>query len=213
MGRKKKIILIGGGGHCKSCIEVIESTGEYVIAGILDLLEKKGDRVLTYKIIGDDNELEKFKELGHEFLITIGQIKSATVRKAIFQRLKSIDATIATVISPLAHVSNYAELGEGTIVMHGVFVNADAKVGVNCIVNTKAVIEHDTSIADHCHISTGAIVNGNCKISNNVFIGSGAVISSQRNIGDSAIVGAGTVVIRDVMENDVVVGNPAKKLK
>lgn len=210
---KQKLILVGGGGHCKSCIDVIELEGKYEIAGIIDLPEKKGEKILSYEVIGNDDEYETYKQQGCEFLITVGQIKTASVRKKIFGKLKSIDATIATVISPLAYVSKYASVAEGTIVMHNAFVHAGAEVGVNCILNTGCVIEHDAEIGEYCHISTNAVVNGDCKIGDETFVGSNATISSQVNVGENVIIGAGSVVIKSIENNCAVAGVPSKKIK
>jgi sugar O-acyltransferase (sialic acid O-acetyltransferase NeuD family) len=207
---KPKLILVGGGGHCKSCIDVIELEAKYDIVGILDLPEKKGEKILGYEIIGSDNDYEKYIQEGCEFLITVGQIKSAIIRKIIFEKLNILSAKIATVISPRAYISQYAVLGTGTIAMHNVFVNAGVNIGANCILNSNCNIEHDVVIGNHCHISTGAFVNGDCKIGNEVFIGSNGTISSQVNVGDNVVIGAGTLVIKSITDNQKAVGVPAK---
>ena len=85
---KKQILLIGGGGHCKSCIEVIESTAEFEIAGIVDLKSKIGKEILGYKFIACDDDLPKLKDKYDYALITVGQIKSATVRIKLFEKAK-----------------------------------------------------------------------------------------------------------------------------
>lgn len=205
-----KLILVGGGGHCKSCIDVIEQEGKYTIVGILDLPEKKGERILDYEIIGSDNDYEKYYLSGCEFLVTVGQIKTATIRKKIFEKLNTIDAKFAVVVSPRAYVSKHAIIEKGTIVMHNAFVNAGAKIGVNCILNSGCNVEHDVVIGDCSHISTGVFVNGDCKIGNEVFIGSNTTISSQVNVGNNVIVGAGSLVIKNIESNRTVVGVPTK---
>ena len=67
---KESIILVGGGGHCKSCIDVIEEEGRFSIKGIIDLPEKKGEKILGYPIIGSDDDLEKLSKAYHYLLIT-----------------------------------------------------------------------------------------------------------------------------------------------
>ncbi len=207
---KPKLILVGGGGHCKSCIDVIEQEGKYDIIGILDLPDKQGEKILSYEIIGNDNDYEKYINEGCEFLITVGQIKSAIIRKTIFEKLNVLNVKMATVISPRAYISQYVVLGKGTIAMHNVFVNAGANVGTNCILNSNCNIEHDVIIGNHCHISTGTFVNGDCKIGNEVFIGSNATISSQVNVGNNVVIGAGTLVIKSISNNQKAVGVPSK---
>ncbi|WP_292010867.1 acetyltransferase [Chryseobacterium sp.] len=211
--KKEKIILIGGGGHCKSCIDVIESSNLYSIHGILDLPELFGQKILGYKIIGNDNEIEKFHREGFSFLITLGQIKSVDKRKKIFDILEKIGAKQPYIISNKAIVSQYAEIEKGSVVMHGVIINAGAKVGKNCIINSGALIEHDAEIGSHTHISTHAIVNGDAKVGNECFLGSNSCISSQVKITDKIIIGTGSLVLQDIFNEGTYVGNPAKKLK
>lgn len=130
---KPQILLLGGGGHCKSCIDVIEQEGKYEIAGILDSKAFIGQTILGYTYLGTDDEIEKFVKKGYSFLITVGQIKTASVRKKLFSLLERNHASIATVISPRAYVSTHAKIGIGSIVMHDALVNATASIGKNCI--------------------------------------------------------------------------------
>lgn len=193
---EKRLILIGGGGHCKSCIDVIEQEGRYKICGILDQKERIGQKVLNYEIIGTDEMIGRLISEGFSFLITIGQIETAGPRVRLFQELRSLDAELATVVSPRAYVSQYASIGEGSIIMHHALVNAGASVGCNCIVNSKALIEHDASIADHCHISTAAAINGNTIIKAQTFFGSSAVSQEGAIIPAESFVKAASVVRR-----------------
>lgn len=171
----KQLILIGGGGHCKSCIDVIETEKKYQIKGILDSSDKVGDDVLGYKILGTDYDIQKYIDAGCFFLITIGQIQTHEKRKKIFLKLKNKKANIATIFSPRAYVSSHARVNEGSIIMHDAFVNADACIGACCVINTKATIEHESVIEDFCHVSTGAIINGGVEVRAGSFVGSNAV--------------------------------------
>lgn len=211
--KRKEIVLIGGGGHCKACIDVIEQTHQYDIIGILDLDKFLGTEVLGYKVIGNDNDIDTYNQRGCHFLITVGQIKTADPRKRIFSYLKSINATIATIISPQSYVSNHAIIGRGTIVMHGATVNAATIIGENCILNTNCNIEHDVIVGDNVHISTHSIINGNCSISNDVFIGSNVAISNQVKVEKDVIIGIGSVVVSDIDREGLYVGNPLRKVR
>jgi sugar O-acyltransferase (sialic acid O-acetyltransferase NeuD family) len=188
---KKNIFLIGGGGHCISCIDVIESSGLYAIKGIFDTQENCGKKILGYPIIGTDADIIKSVSNENYFLITIGQIKSAERRQTLAIQLDQLKAKLATVTSARAYVSGHAQIGEGTIVMHDAIVNANAKVGRHCILNTKSLIEHDAIIEDHCHISTGAIVNGNSVVKAASFVGSLAVIKHSVTVPQKTLVQAG----------------------
>lgn len=210
---KTKLILIGGGGHCKVCIDVIEQAEQFEIVGILDVAELLGTNVLDYQIIGTDQDINKYVELEYSFLITVGQIKSATLREKLFNKLRENNAEIATIVAPSAYVSEYSKIGAGSIVMNQVVINAGVTIGDNCILNNKCDIEHDSIIGNHTHISTGAIINGNCKVGNGVFVGSNATIANQIIIEDRAVIGAGSVVINNVNISDIQAGNPAKSIK
>lgn len=209
---KKSLVLIGGGGHCKSCIDVIESEGIFTIKGILDIKEKVGTYLLRHPIIGTDEDIPFLVQEGYSFLITIGQTKTADVRKKLYEKLKFLYANLPIIISPSAIVSKHAIIGNGTIIMHSVNVNAGTKISNNCILNTGCNIEHDVEIGDNSHISTHAVINGDCIIGNEVFIGSGTIISNGIQINPSVVIGAGSLVFKSINESGTFVGNPLRKL-
>ncbi|MEZ2441268.1 acetyltransferase [Chitinophaga sp. RCC_12] len=208
----KPLILIGGGGHAKSCIDIIEESGNFTIEGIIDVPDKLDSQVLGYRVIGNDNDIAGLIKQGYWFLITIGQIKSALPRTKIWQLLSSNNANIATVISPLSHVSKYAIVNKGSIIMHGAYINAGAVIGCNAIINTRAVIEHDSTIGDHCHISTGVLVNGSCKIGEEVFVGSGATINHGVSIVNDVRIGSGSLVHKNIKEPGTYIGVPFTRI-
>lgn len=205
---KRSLILIGGGGHCKSVIEVAESAG-YEIKGILDIPDEVGKEVLPgHKVIGTDDEIPQYVE-ECDFVITVGFIKNPALRIKLYNKVKAAGGRLATIIASTAHVSKYAELGEGTVIMHYAFVNAGAKIGDNCIINTFVNIEHDAEVGNQCHISTGTMVNGECKIGENCFIGSQSVCANCIDIASDIIVGAGSVVRKSIRVKGIYAGNPA----
>lgn len=156
---EKEIILIGGGGHCKACIDVIEATGKYHISGIVDVKEKVGQKVFNYAVIASDEEISKLISPSVLFLITAGQIRSAGLRKDLMGKVIQYGGMMAIVISPFAIVSKHSEIGRGTIVMHKSVINAGAKIGTNVIINTGAIVEHDSTVDSDSHISTMACID------------------------------------------------------
>lgn len=206
---KEKIILVGGGGHCRSVIDVIETENRYEIAGILDKEELIGQKVLSYPIIASDNNIETVLKTCTNFLITVGHIKSSVVREKLFNTIKEKGGHFPVIISPKAHVSKHACLSEGTVVMHHALVNTLAITGKNCIINTGAVLEHDVQVGDHCHISTGAYINGECKIGNGTFVGSNATTVQTIQVGEQNVIAAGAVVTQNTENFSLYAGNPA----
>tara|TARA_B100001142_G_scaffold187173_1_gene186331 strand:- start:5270 stop:6499 length:1230 start_codon:yes stop_codon:yes gene_type:complete len=203
--KNKKIILIGAGGHAKSCIEIIENLNEYSIYGLLDN-STQNNKLLDYSILGTDVELNKIKnELGDvSALITVGQIKTSNARQELFEEVKKHGFETPIIISRSAYVSKHSKVNSGTIVMNGVIVNASAVIGENCILNNNSLVEHDTKIGGHCHISTGTIINGGAEIGSNTFIGSGSIIKQGIKVGNNCLISAGLFIEDDVPDGKII---------
>ncbi|PKQ68759.1 acetyltransferase [Labilibaculum manganireducens] len=204
---KRNLVLVGGGGHCKSVIDVAESSG-YNILGILDTPEQIGNKVLSYEVIGNDDDIVKYVDEA-EFLVTVGQIKDVSLRIRLHDKILAAGGKLATIIASTAYVSKYSVIGQGTVIMHNAFVNADVKIGEACIINSFANVEHDSIIGDFCHISTGVMVNGSCVIGNKSFIGSQSVLANNITITSDCVVAVGTTVNKNLKEKGIYFGNPA----
>jgi len=187
----KEILLIGGGGHCKSVVDVVEQENKYTIAGIIDKKELLGQEILGYKVIGCDDDLEELYKNYKYAVVTVGQIRTNDVRVKLFNKLKNIGYILPTIISPLAYVSKHSSVKEGTVVMHQVLINTNVKIGKNCIINTKVLVEHDCIVKDNCHISTGAILNGGVVVKENTFFGSNSMAREYIEIKAKSIIGRG----------------------
>ena len=192
----REIILIGGGGHCKSVIDVIEQEGKFKIVGIVDKPELLGSKVLGHPIIGNDSDLDDLAKKCQYALVTVGQIKSPLLRIKLFELAVKSGYILPTVVSPRAYLSKHAMVGKGSIIMHDALINTNAKVGENCIINSKALIEHDVIIENHCHISTGSIINGGTIVKNNTFFGSNSVTKESITVEKQSVIGGGMTVLK-----------------
>jgi sugar O-acyltransferase (sialic acid O-acetyltransferase NeuD family) len=144
--------------------------------------------LLVYKVIGPfDFELAESEEL----IISVGD---NGIRKKIVESLPD-DVLYGLVRHPSAVISEYAYLGDGTVVMQGAVVQSCARIGNHCIINTAASVDHDCVIEDYVHISPNATLCG-------------AV-----TVGEGSQVGAGAVVMKNVPDNVLVLGNPARVIK
>ena len=202
--KKTPLLLIGGGGHCRSVIDVIESGTQFGVAGIVQQASEGPASVLGYPVLGNDDELPCLLRHTPWALVTVGHLKEVSLRKRLFGMLGELKAFMPVVISPRAYVSQHAQLGLGTVVLHGAIVNAATLLGENCIVNSMALVEHDVRIGAHCHISTGARLNGGVDVGAGCFIGSGAVIHQGVHIGEGSQIGAGCIINFDVEPRTVV---------
>lgn len=205
---KDKLILVGGGGHCRAVIDIAESLG-YEILGILERPQESATSVMGYPIIGTDDDISRHASEA-KFVVTVGHLMDSGVRQRLYEMIKSAGGQLATLVAPTAHVSNHAVLEEGTVVLNFANINTMAHVGKCCIVNSCCNIEHDAVIRDFSHVSTGAMVNGGCNIGAGVMIGSGAVIVNGVSIVDGCVIGAGAVVANSIASKGVYVGVPAK---
>lgn len=201
-----KLVLVGGGGHCKSCIEVIESDGRFQLLGIIDNKTNTDKSCLGVPFIGTDAHLEEILSQFDMALVTVGQIHTPETRKKLYHLIKSLGKTMPVICAASSIVSSHSKIKKGSIVMHGAVVNADAEIGNNVIINSMALIEHDVTVGDHCHISTGARINGAANIADGCFIGSGAIIHQNVCIGSNAIISAGAVITKDVAAGNKIRG-------
>ena len=189
-----KIILIGGGSHCKSVIDVIEQEAKFKIAGIVDKSELLGSKVLGYPVIGNDSDLNNLSKKYTYALITVGQIKSPLMRIKLYELAIKAKFSLPTIISPNAYVSKHSKIGKGTVVMHNAIINANTSIGYNCIINSKVLIEHDCQISNHCHISTNATINGGVEIGSKCFVGSNVTTKDNIKIKENSFIKAGSIV-------------------
>jgi sugar O-acyltransferase (sialic acid O-acetyltransferase NeuD family) len=203
----RPILLVGGGGHCKSVIDAAESAG-LQIKGILDVPEHVGEQVLSYKIIGTDCDIPKYVK-DCDFIVTLGFIKNPDKRVSLHEQILSNGGHLGIVIARTANVSKYAEVEAGSVILHQTNINAGAHIGRGCIINTFANIEHDAVVGDYSHISTGSMVNGDCKVGERVFLGSQSVMVNGISITSDCIIAAGSVVRKDINIRGIYAGNPA----
>lgn len=204
------ILILGGGGHAKVVIALIESTGEYRVIGIIDPSLKKDERVAGITVLGDETQLLPLYHEGIRHIsIGVGSVKDNRKRQELHDRISAIGFTFPSLIHESAIIAKTASIGAGAQVMAGAIVGTYASIGENTIVNTGAQIDHDCRIGSHVHVAIGAIVAGEVVIKDGAFIGAGAAVIQHITIGANAVVGAGAAVIHDVPDRTTVVGVPA----
>ena len=202
----QKIVLLGAGGHAKSCIDVIEHTGKYEIAGLIGEVGQLGTRISGYEVIGTDFDLVQFHKEIKYAINCIGGILSQNIRENVSENAKKVGYEFPTLISPHALVSKNAHVGAGSVVFHGAIINSGAYLEEDCIVNSQSLIEHDVKIGKFSHISTRVTINGNVSIGASSFLGSGSVIKEGIKIGDNCLVGMGAIVRKDLSPGTKYVG-------
>lgn len=192
----KKIIVIGGGGHTVSSLDIIYQNKEFKVFGLVGQKKDLGNLVGNIYVKYLDKDLSKIRKKCSYAIITLGQIKNYNLRLKIFNRLKKLKFKIPVIKSKNSYVSKNTEIGDGTMIFNGAVVNSNVKIGSNCIINSKALIEHDVKIGNNCHISTGSILNGNVEIADNCFVGSGSILREGIKIKKNSFIPMGSKIYR-----------------
>jgi sugar O-acyltransferase (sialic acid O-acetyltransferase NeuD family) len=207
----KRILLVGGGGHCRSVVDSLLETDGNRELGIVEKPGTGEGDVFGISVVGTDDDLQKLFDDGWGFaFITLGGIGLSEKRRSLYSILQKIGYIFPAIIDKTAIISKHVEIHEGAFVGKNAVINAGSEIGICAIINSCAVVEHDCSVGAFSHISPGAILCGGVSIESGAHVGAGAVVRQQLSIGHNSIIGMGSVVTRDIPENVIAFGNPCK---
>jgi UDP-perosamine 4-acetyltransferase len=201
---KKKIVLIGGGGHCKVVIDALKLGKKFDICGITDARLPVKTKILGIPVLGKDEMLLKVFKKGIKYaFISVGSVGDCSVRKRIDDKLRKIGFKLPVIIHPKAVVAKDVEIGEGVFVAAGSVINPGTRIGRNAIINTSSSVDHDCEIGDFVHVAPGVTLSGAVRVSSEAHIGTGANIIQCIKIGKSAKIKAGALVAGDVADGQI----------
>ena len=197
----KKIYIYGAGGHAR----VVASTARLCGYEIAGFFEDTDERVGKYFC---ESRIVSLKDIPNqsEVFIAFGDNKNRLRKgKELSQYYK-----IPIIIHPSSQVAEGTKIGFGSYI--GALGNIDpgCQIGNFCIINNCANISHETILESGCHICGGVNIAGRCYIGECAMVGIGSCMIENRFVGKNTIIGAGSVVIRDIKENCIAVGSPAK---
>jgi sugar O-acyltransferase (sialic acid O-acetyltransferase NeuD family) len=208
---KKKILLIGAGGHCASILDSIISNCIFEEVGIV--ANEELAIPLQAKLLGTDADLKSLKHNGFDFaFIAVGSIGNVSIRKELYAKVKKIGFELPNIIDPSAVVAKDAVFGEGIYLGKNSVIGARCTIGDCAIVNTAAVVEHDCVVGRFVHLSTSSSLCGGVKIGDCTHIGASSVVREGVSIGKNSMIGMGSVVLGNFGDGITAFGNPCKEL-
>jgi UDP-perosamine 4-acetyltransferase len=209
MSERRPVVVIGGGGHAKVCVDVLRARFEPVFC--LDPGADDAD-VLGVPVLPDE-EAGLNRCLAEGILLAFVALGENAKRERLGLSLRPRGFEVVNAISPAAVIAPSAQLGAGILVMPGAIVNAGAEIADFAIVNTSAVIEHDCRLGTATHVGPGAVLAGRVKLGARAFVGAGSAVKPRVVIGADAVVGLGAAVVHDVAPGAVVAGAPARPIR
>lgn len=203
----KTLAIFGASGHGKVVADAAECSGWSHIHFFDD---SKIEPHKHWKLAGNFEELCREASSYDGIIVAIGD---NSIRHQKMMQLEKCNSTFATVMHPSAVISRYTEIGNGTVILAGAVINSDVRIGCGVIINTGATVDHDCEVSDYAHVSPGAHLAGGVHIGFRTWVGIGACIKQSVSIGNDTIVGAGAVVLKDIPNDKIAIGNPARLLR
>ncbi len=145
-----------------------------------------------------------------EIAIAVGE---PAVRRILRTKVANAGFRLATLVHPSVILSEDTTLGEGAIICCQNFLSCDVQIGRNVLMQPCASIGHDSVIGDDSVISTYVCIAGGCRIGDEAYIGLQVAVREKGQIGSRSIIGMSSSVVRDIPDDVIALGNPARVVK
>jgi sugar O-acyltransferase (sialic acid O-acetyltransferase NeuD family) len=203
------LVVVGAGGMGRETIDVARAAGREVV-GVVDDGPSPADldrlARLGVAYLGD---LDGWLSSGSTapWVVAVGD---PALRRRLAARLAAGAAPAPALVHPEATLGSDVLVGDGSIVCAGVRVSTHVRLGRHDHLLAGAVVGHDVVVGDHVSINPGAVVSGTVHVGADTMIGAGSIVLQQLTVGARSVVAAGACVVRDVTDDVVVRGVPAR---
>lgn len=207
--KKLDIVIFGAGGHAKVVADILIQTKRYQIMAFIDDY-KESQKIWNIPVISEKSYFaQPLTKMG---IIALGDnhIREKVVKNTL-SRLPEF--VFITAIHPSAQIATDTHIGIGSVVMANAVINPSTKIGQHCIINTAASVDHDCLIDDFVSLAPHVCLGGNCHVGFSSAISIGATLLHRITVGSHTVVGAGSLVTKDISENCVSYGTPAKIIR
>lgn len=208
------LVIVGAGGHARSTVDVVESSGTHQIDCLYDPVVSEPGDVFGYPVYSADSSLaELIRRQSCEVFIAVGDnFQRQRIQHEIAATIKQV--RFATLIHKQSSISPRASVGEGCVVMAGATINAGCVLGSGVVVNTNASVDHDCVIKDFASLAPGVVLGGNVSIGERTSVGLGAQSIHRVNVARDVVIGAGSLLLSNIeQELSVAYGRPARVVR
>jgi len=205
---ERRVAVYGASQGGASLAETIATMGGYEVVAFIDDTEALAGTEFLGVPVWAGAGLERIRARNVGAVAT--HIAIRPFRLALRGRAAASGLHMPNVVHSDAWVAPSVRLGRGNVIKAGAVVDTSARLGDCCIVDNGAIIAHHNEIGDGAHLAPGVAMGGDCRVGAETLVGVGAVIGPRVVIGRNVIVGPGAVVSRDVPDDAVVEGRPAK---
>jgi sugar O-acyltransferase (sialic acid O-acetyltransferase NeuD family) len=209
-------VLWGSSGHGRVLSELIEILNGRILA-LCDNAHDASPIIDNVPLLIGEKALREWhyqqqRKTGLKGMAAIGGSRGAD-RLEIHDIYRSIGIMPLTIVHPTASVSNSSIIDEGSQILANSIVGPNTHIGEACIINHGAQADHDCQLGAGVHLAPGSILCGCVEVGELSMIGAGAVVLPRIRIGKNTIVGAGAVVTKNIPDNTVWIGNPARRIR